>query len=175
MRLSQEPIFSAADIKARVTELGAEISRDYAGRPLTIVAVLKGAAAFSSDLMRAIDMEHKIEYVRARSYAGTQSTGHVEWLHLPEKDLLGRHVLVAEDILDTGRTLHDLQGKLGAMGVASVSICALLDKPSRRILPIAAQYVGFTIEDQFVVGYGLDHNERYRHLDAIYGLEVATD
>lgn len=171
MRLSREPLFSADAIRARVAELGVEITRDYAGRPLLLVAVLKGAALFSSDLMRAITLEHTIEYVRARSYAGTESTGSVEWLHLPEKELTGRHVLVTEDILDTGRTLHALSGKLHELGAASVEICALLDKPSRRVLPVQARYVGFTIEDRFVVGYGLDHDERYRHLDAIYCLE----
>lgn len=171
MRLSQEPLFTADAIRARVAELGADITRDYAGRSLSLVVVLKGAALFSSDLMRAIKLEHTIEYVRARSYAGTQSTGSVEWLHLPEEELAGRHVLVTEDILDTGRTLHALSEKLHALGAASVEICALLDKPSRRILPVQAKYVGFTIEDRFVVGYGLDHDERYRHLDAIYCLE----
>jgi len=171
MRLSQEPLLSAEAIRARVEKLGAEISRDYAGRALSLVAVLKGAALFSSDLMRAIHLEHTIEYVRACSYAGAQSTGAVEWLHLPEKELAGRHVLVIEDILDTGRTLRALSEKLHALGTASVEICALLDKPSRRILPVEARYTGFTIEDRFVVGYGLDHDERYRHLDAIYCLE----
>lgn len=165
------PLLSTFDIAEHIADLGKRIARDYAGRKLMLLAVLKGAAPFATDLMRAIPIEHTIEFVRVRSYQGTESTGHVEFVYLPERSIAGHDVLILDDILDTGRTLHALREKLQTLGAASVAICTLLDKPARRVIPIEADYAGFTIADLFVVGYGLDHEDRYRHLDAIYYLE----
>ena len=171
MRLSSEPLISAAAIRERVGELGATITRDFAGHAPLVLTVLKGAVPFSADLMRAIHLELTMEYVRAQSYVGTASTGKVDFHFFPDHALAGRDVLVVEDILDTGRTATALTARLEAAGVASVSVATLLDKPECRVVPISAYYVGFEIGPEFVVGYGLDHDERYRHLDAVYTVE----
>ncbi|MBM3290901.1 MAG: hypoxanthine phosphoribosyltransferase, partial [Candidatus Hydrogenedentes bacterium] len=133
--------------------------------------VLKGGLLFAADLVRAIGVPLTIDYVRAKSYDGDRSQGHVELKVLPEQPLEGKHVLFVEDILDTGRTTAAVLDIARAANAASVALCALLDKPSRRTAPVCADYVGFTIGDDFVVGYGLDYNERYRELPAVYSLE----
>ena len=171
MRLSEEPLISADTIQARVRELGARIAEDYAGRELLVVVVLKGGLLFAADLVRAIAAPLSIEYVRAKSYDGDRSQGHVELKVLPEQPLAGRHVLFVEDILDTGRTTAAVLDLAQRAGAASIALCALLDKPSRRVTSVRADYVGFTIDDRFVVGYGLDYNERHRELPAIHTLE----
>jgi hypoxanthine phosphoribosyltransferase len=168
MRLSDKPLITAEAIRKRVNELGAAITRDFAGHTPLMLTVLKGAAPFSADLMRAIHLELTLEYVRAQSYAGAESTGTVEFHFFPDHALAGRDVVVVEDILDTGRTATALTARLKEAGVASVSVATLLDKPECRVVPIEANYVGFEIGPEFVVGYGLDHDEQYRHLDAVY-------
>jgi hypoxanthine phosphoribosyltransferase len=171
MRLNPEPLIAEAEIQARIAALAAEVSRDYAGRAPVLVGVLKGALHLTSDLARAMECPVEIEFIRASSYSGTASRNCVEISGADLACLAGRHVLVVEDILDTGQTLTRLNAYLESLGLASLRILTLLDKPSRRVAPVTADYVGFVIEDHFVVGYGLDYNERYRELRAIHLLE----
>jgi hypoxanthine phosphoribosyltransferase len=173
MRLSAAPLLSPDRIQARVDALGAQIRHDYGGRDLVVLAVLKGALFFTADLVRAMAREVVVDCVRAQSYAGTASTGEVRFTLLPEVPLAGRHVLVVEDILDTGRTATALLERLAQEQPASLALCTLLDKPDRRVVPVRADYVGFTIPDHFVIGYGLDHDERHRELPGIWTLEPA--
>ncbi len=170
MRLSDRPLISADRIRQRVDELAEAIDADHPDCDIVLVTVLKGATVFAADLMRRLQGCACLEFVRARSYAGTESRGHVEVTLLPEKPLEGRHVLVIEDILDTGRTTHAVLERLGAQNPAKLRLCTFLDKPARRIMPVTADYVGFSIDNHFVVGYGLDYEEKYRQLPAIYTL-----
>jgi hypoxanthine phosphoribosyltransferase len=170
VRLNPAPLIARAQIDARIVELAAQINGDYAGRDLVVIVVLKGAMPFAADLIRALEGPLHVDFVRAKSYAGTDTTGEVRLSLLPEFALAARDVLVVEDILDTGHTATALLDRLGAQGPASLRLCTLLDKPARRRVPIAAHYAGFTIDDHFVVGYGLDLDERYRELPAIHTL-----
>jgi hypoxanthine phosphoribosyltransferase len=170
MWLSEEPLIRPEAIQKRVREIAEAVSRDYQGRELTLVVVLKGGTLFAADLMRALSIPVTIEYVRARSYDGNRSKGRVELTVLPERSLVGKEVLIVEDVLDTGRTTSAILAAIRAQAPASVRLCVLLDKPKGHSSEIAADYVGFTIDNCFVVGYGLDHNERYRQLPAIYVL-----
>lgn len=166
------PYFDADTIKEKIDHLGQIISAEYRDRPLTLLCCLKGASFFTVDLSRAIVIPHRIAFVRASSYGeGTVSSGEIRFGDLDEAELAGRDVLVVEDIIDTGRTAAALMGRLSAAQARSVRLCALLDKPSRREAPIIPDYAGFSIDDQFVVGYGLDHAEEYRHLPFIGVLE----
>lgn len=171
MRLSEQPLISAEAILARVRELGAQITADYAGRELMVIVVLKGGLLFAADLLRAIRVPLSLEYIRAKSYDGDHSKGNVELRVLPEQPLHGKHVLFVEDILDTGRTTAAIMDTAKDSGAASIRLCVLLDKPSHRTTPVQADYVGFTIDDHFVVGYGLDYNEHHRELPAIHVME----
>jgi len=158
-------LFGQAELAARVAELGAWISRDYAGRPLTVLCVLKGAALFAADLVRAIELPLQLEFLGVASYgSGTGSSGEVRITSDTGTPLHDRDVLVVEDIVDTGLTLRFLLQALRARGCRSVRVCALLDKPSRRVEPVEVDYRGFEVGDVFVVGYGLDHAERWRNL-----------
>lgn len=172
MRLSREPLIRSEAIQRRVAELAREISADFAGHELAVVVVLKGAMFFAADLTRQLRVPVEIEFVRARSYTGTDTVGTVELTLVPEQPLAGRNVLVVEDILDTGRTASAIIARLMAEGPARLSVCTLLDKPSRREVPVPGAYIGFTIDNHFVVGYGLDYEERYRHLPDIWILET---
>ncbi|GMV92075.1 MAG: hypoxanthine phosphoribosyltransferase [Candidatus Hydrogenedentota bacterium] len=172
MRRSSEPLIAETQIQAAVTRLAAEISERYRNcDTLVMVVVLKGGTIFASDLMRRISLPLAVEYIRAKSYDGIDSLGDVLLPVLPEQPLRGKSVLVIEDILDTGRTTSAIMKTLNEHDPASLELCVLLDKPSRRVVPVDAQYIGITIEDRFVVGYGLDHDERYRNLPEIYTLE----
>jgi hypoxanthine phosphoribosyltransferase len=172
MRLSDHPVISETRIREAVERIAREISERHRGcKDLILVVVLKGGTLFAADLMRQIDLPLAVEYIRAKSYAGTNSRGDVLLPVLPEQPLRGKTLLVIEDILDTGRTTSAIMKTLQEHAPKSLELCVLLDKPARRIVPVEAQYVGFTIEDRFVVGYGLDHDERYRQLPAIYTLE----
>lgn len=154
-------------LRARVSQLGKEISRDYEGRPLLLVGILKGAAIFLADLVRAIESPVDYDFVALSSYGDkTLSSGEVHVLKDLDADVDGRDVLIVEDIVDTGWTLRlsYLGDRLRSRKAASVKVCALLDKPSRREVDVAVDYCGFVIEDQFVVGYGLDWAGRYRNL-----------
>jgi hypoxanthine phosphoribosyltransferase len=162
-------LISDVAIAQRTRELAAEIRRDYADAgQLHMVSVLKGAFMFLADLVRAIDMPVTLDFMALSSYAnGTTSSGEVRLLKDLDSALEGRHVLIVEDIVDTGLTLQYLQDILAARGPRSVRTACLLSKPSRRRVDVRVEYIGFTIEDHFVVGYGLDLDERYRNLPHI--------
>jgi hypoxanthine phosphoribosyltransferase len=171
MRLSDNPVISATRIEKRVAELAKEISCEYKGRKIVLIVVLKGAVLFAADLVRKIEIPLEIEFLRAKSYDCDKSTGNVGFTVYPEIDLAGRDVLVVEDILDTGRTASATLERIRRANPASVALCVLLDKPIRRIVPVTPDYVGFEVDDLFVVGYGLDYNERWRGLSEIYVAE----
>ncbi|MBW7866061.1 MAG: hypoxanthine phosphoribosyltransferase [Candidatus Hydrogenedentes bacterium] len=171
MRLNPEPLISPERIAARVGEMAAQIRADYAGRRPLLLCVLKGAAFFTADLARALAMDTDLEFVRARSYVGTRSGGEVSLSRMDDLKITGRHVLLIEDIVDTGRTLSRLCGRLRDCEPASLALVTLLDKPGRREVPMRADYTGFEIGNQFVVGYGLDYEEQYRQLPGVYLLE----
>ncbi|MEA2538112.1 MAG: hypoxanthine phosphoribosyltransferase [Chloroflexota bacterium] len=161
-----EVLVSEEAIQNRVRELGQQISDDYRGRDLTLVSVLKGSLPFMADLMRAIDVPVRIDLMEVSSYGGTatESSGLVRILKDLSSSIAGNDVLLVEDIIDTGLTLNYLIRYLRGKNPASLRICTLLDKPARRLVDIPVDYTGFTIEDRFVVGYGLDYGELYRNL-----------
>lgn len=155
-------------IQARIAELGRQITEDYKGEDLVIIGVLKGAMPFMSDLVRHIDMPLVMDYVATSSYAGgTTSSGVVRFQKDVEEPLEGRSVIIVEDIVDTGFTLHYLSKIFKLRGPKSLEICTLVDKPARRKTDVAPKYVGFTIPDRFILGYGMDYEESYRNLDFI--------
>ena len=159
-------------IAARVLEMGRQIAGDYVGREPHLVGVLKGACTFMTDLSRTIDLPLTLDYIAVSSYgAATKSTGEVQLVKDLDRGLDGRDLLVVEDIVDTGLTLNYLLKVLKARGPRSIKVAALLSKPARRLVETPVDYVGFTIEDHFVVGYGLDYNEKYRNLRdiVVYG------
>ncbi len=164
-----EVLITEAQVRAKVAEMAADLSRDYAGRDLTLVSVLKGSLPFMADLMRAISIPVQIDLMEVSSYGGTstETSGLVRILKDLSSSVEGRDVLIVEDIIDTGLTLNYLQRYLRGKNPASLRICALLDKPARRLAPIEIDYRGFTIPDRFVVGYGLDYGEFYRNLPYI--------
>jgi hypoxanthine phosphoribosyltransferase len=157
-------LVSEEQIQARVVELGRRISEDYQGHELLLIGLLRGAIVFLSDLMRAIDTPVRLDFIGISSYGANTESGAVRLVMDLETDIAGRHVLVVEDIVDTGKTLSYLVENLKARQPASLRVCALLDKPDRRQVPIQVDYVGFEIPDKFVVGYGLDFAEGYRNL-----------
>ncbi|HYE23759.1 MAG TPA: hypoxanthine phosphoribosyltransferase [Clostridia bacterium] len=158
-------LFTRQQIAARVAELGAQITRDFAGEPVTLIGVLKGAAIFLSDLSRNIDLDATFDFISVSSYGNEkQNSGEVKMVKDVDQSMEGKNVILVEDILDTGLTLSYLKKILEAHKPKSLRIAALLDKSARRIQPIHAEYVGFEIPDEFVVGYGMDYAERYRNL-----------
>ncbi len=159
-------LVSEEALKAKVTELGAQISRDYAGKQLLLVSILKGGVVFMADLMRAVTIPCAIDFMVVSSYGGsnTMSTGLVKIIKDLDSDLSGKDVLIVEDILDTGITLSHLMPMLKMRNPNSVRLCTILSKPSRRQAQIEPDYLGFEVPDEFVVGYGLDYNEKYRNL-----------
>ncbi len=161
-------MFSTEQIAARVRELGAEITRDYAGRNLVLVCVLKGSFVFAADLARAIDLPLRIDFLGVRSYGeGTESSGVVQITQDLSRPIEHEDVLLVEDIVDTGLTIAHLIDLLRTRAPSSVKVCSLLHKPARSRVQVDVHYLGFTIEDRFVVGYGLDIAERYRNLPYI--------
>lgn len=163
-----EPLISGDAIQNRIRELGAEISRDYAGLNPLLIGVLKGACTFLSDLMRAIDIPLAVEFMAISSYgSATRTSGEVRIMKDLDVPIEGRHILVVEDIVDTGLTLSYLLANLKSRGAVSVKLVALLDKWERREREVQIDYLGFKIPDAFVVGYGLDFAERYRNLPYI--------
>jgi hypoxanthine phosphoribosyltransferase len=156
-------------IRAKVAELGRRLSADYSGRPLTLVSVLKGSMPFMADLMRTMTVPVQIDLMEVSSYGGatTETSGLVRILKDLSSSIEGKDVLIVEDIIDTGLTLNYLLRYLRGKNPKSLRICALLDKPARRLVEIPIDYIGFTIPDQFVVGYGLDYGEYYRNLPFI--------
>jgi hypoxanthine phosphoribosyltransferase len=156
-------------LQARIYELGLQISRDYAGQRPLLVCVLKGGVMFLSDLSRTLSIPHELDFMAISSYGGmrVESSGVVRILMDLNANIEGRHVLIVEDIIDTGRTLHYISDNLNVRAPASLKICTLLNKPERREVAIKLDYVGFDIPNEFVVGYGLDFDELYRNLPYI--------
>jgi hypoxanthine phosphoribosyltransferase len=152
-------------LRSRIVELGEEISKDYAGRDLLLVGVLKGAVFFMADLMRHLDVPCEIDFMAISSYGtATDSSGVVRILKDLDINIEARHVLIVEDIIDSGLTLSYLMRNLEARGPATLEVCALMTKPERRQIDVPVRYVGFEIPNEFVIGYGLDFAERYRNL-----------
>jgi hypoxanthine phosphoribosyltransferase len=170
-------LLTQAQIRARVRQLGRSITRHYQGkrpngRPPVFLGVMNGALFFLGDLLRAVDLDHvEISCVRLASYAGTKSTGNLRGLDALGDSIAGRHILIVDDILDTGRTLSALAARLKKLGAADVKICVLLEKRRRHEIPVKPDWTGFKIADRFVVGYGLDYDGRYRTLKQIRVLE----
>ena len=166
-----EVLIDEERLRARVAELGEEISADYASREPLLVGVLKGAVFFLSDLMRSIEVPCEVDFMAVASYgSSTQSSGVVRILKDLDAAIEGRDVLIVEDIVDSGLTLSYLLRNLQARGPASLEVCALLTKPERREVDLPTRYVGFEIPDKFAIGYGLDHAERYRNLPYVAAL-----
>lgn len=176
-------LFSEEQLEQRVCELAAQIDRDYAGKEPLLVSVLRGSFVFMADLVRHITLPCTVDFMAVSSYgSGTTSSGQVKIIKDLSEQIEGKDVIVVEDILDSGNTLHYLFQLLQARHPASIKLATLLDKPSRRTKPIAADYVGFEVPDEFVVGYGLDYDELYRNLPYIgvlkprvYGKNLISD
>ncbi len=161
-------LVSEEQLKAKVAELGAQISRDYAGKNLVLVSILKGSVVFMADLMRSVTIPCSVDFMAVSSYGNqTTTTGAVKINKDLNQDIEGRDIILVEDILDSGVTLHYLKDYLSVRRPASITIATLLDKPARRKAPIHAAYAGFEVPDAFVVGYGLDYAEKYRNLPYI--------
>jgi hypoxanthine phosphoribosyltransferase len=169
-------LFSEEQIQSRVADLGRAIARDYAGRSPVLVTMLKGAVVFLADLFRAIDLPVRVDFMSISSYGSDSeaSGGVVRILKDLDQDIGREDVIVVEDIIDTGLTISYLLATLRARQPASLEVCALLDKTVRRILPVEIKYRGFECPDRFVVGYGLDHGERYRNLPLIVAVDDQT-
>ena len=166
--LKEELLLTREQIAARVQEMGRQITEDFRGRDLTVICILKGAVVFFVDLVREIDLPMSMDFMAISSYgSATKSSGVVRILKDLDHAIAGRHVIIVEDIVDTGKTLAFLKENLLARGAASLKICTLLDKPERRQVEIEADYFGFVIPNEFVVGYGLDYAEKYRNLPEI--------
>ena len=164
----QEVLFSQQQLEERVDQIAQEITRDYAGKEIVLISVLRGSFVFMADLCRRIDLPCTIDFMSVSSYgSGTSSTGQVQITKDLSGDISGKHILVVEDILDSGNTLSYLLKLLEQRKPASIRLCTLLDKPERRVKPVEVHYSGFTIPDAFVVGYGLDYTEHYRNLPYI--------
>jgi hypoxanthine phosphoribosyltransferase len=164
-------LVSEEDLQRRVAELAAEVSRDYDGRPPLLVAILKGAVPFLADLMRHLSIDCELDFMAVSSYgSSTDSSGVVRILKDLDAPIAGRDVLIVEDIIDSGLTLHYLLRNLQARGPKSIEVCALLTKPERRRVDLPVRYVGFEIPNRFAIGYGLDHEEQYRNLSYVAAL-----
>lgn len=161
-------LYSAEQIQARVAELAAAISQDYAGKEILVIGILKGAFVFCADLLRQISVPAQVDFMAVSSYGqSTESSGVIKILKDLDMTVEGRHVLLVEDIVDSGLTLKYLIQYLEHHRPASVKVCVLLDKPERRKTDVPVEYRGFTIPDEFIVGYGIDYAENYRHLSYI--------
>ena len=164
----QRVLFTQERLKSRVAEIAREIERDYEGREIMLISVLRGSFIFMADLCREIQLPCTLDFMSVSSYGtGTSSSGQVQITKDLSEDITGRHILVVEDILDSGNTLNYLLRILENRHPASIRLCALLDKPERRVKPVELHFRGFTVPDDFVVGYGLDYAEKYRNLPYI--------
>jgi hypoxanthine phosphoribosyltransferase len=171
-----EVLVSSEDLARRVQELGAEISRDYEGRDLVMVGVLKGAVVFIADLMRHLTVPCELDFMAVTSYgSSTDSSGVVRILKDLDASIEGRDVLIVEDIIDSGLTLQYLIRNLRVRSPRSLEVCALLTKPERRRVDLPTRYVGFEIPNRFAIGYGLDHAQKYRNLDFVAVLEDGSE
>ncbi len=170
----KEILIPQAKIQKRISQLAKQISADYTGKVPLIVGILKGAVFFVSDLLRNLSIPVKLDFMSVSSYSGTETTGEVKILKDLDIPIMGEHVIVVEDIVDTGLTIARLLEILEARHPASLRVCALLDKPSRRRVEVPLHYVGFEIPDRFVVGYGLDYNQMFRNLPYIGVLDIES-
>ncbi len=169
---SKEILIPRTEILRRVREIGDEISRDYAGEEILAIGVLKGAFIFMADLIRALSIPCQTDFMRAASYgAGSESSGKIVITKDIEIPIDGRNILIVEDIVDTGLTLRHIVDTLKSRNPKSIKVCTFLDKRKRRKVPLEADYVGFTMDDGFIVGYGLDFNEQYRSLPDLYVIQ----
>jgi hypoxanthine phosphoribosyltransferase len=167
-----EVLVGAEELQQRVRELAAQVSRDYEGRDLVLVGVLKGAVFFVADLMRSLEVPCELDFMAVTSYgSATDSSGVVRILKDLDSSIEGREVLIVEDIIDSGLTLHYLIRNLRARNPASLEVCALLTKPERRRVDLPIRYVGFEIPNRFAIGYGLDYDQRFRNLDYVAALD----
>ncbi|MCM1173437.1 MAG: hypoxanthine phosphoribosyltransferase [Blautia sp.] len=163
-----EVLLSEEEVNARIRQIGEQISRDYEGKSVHLICILKGASFFTCELAKRITVPVSLDFMSVSSYgASSESSGVVKIVKDLDEPLEGKHVLVVEDIVDTGRTLHYLLSLMRNRGAADVKLCALLDKPDRRVVDVKADYTGFQIPDEFVVGYGLDYAQRHRNLPYI--------
>ncbi|MDE7276789.1 MAG: hypoxanthine phosphoribosyltransferase [Lachnospiraceae bacterium] len=163
-----EVLLSEEEVNARIRQIGEQISRDYEGKELHLICILKGASFFTCELAKRITVPVSLDFMSVSSYgASSESSGVVKIVKDLDEPLEGKHVLVVEDIVDTGRTLDYLLSLMRSRGAEDVKLCALLDKPDRRVVDVKADYTGFQIPDEFVVGYGLDYAQRYRNLPYI--------
>lgn len=168
-------LISEDEIRARISEVAAEISRDYEGKDLLVIGILKGCIHFFSDLTREIDLPITMDFMAISSYgAGTTSSGEIKMLKDLDKPISGKNIMIVEDIIDSGNTLSYLVRLLGSRHPKSITICTLLDKPSRRKVELVPDYSCFEIPDEFVVGYGLDYDEIYRNEKEIYVLSPSV-
>jgi hypoxanthine phosphoribosyltransferase len=163
-------LISERRIRRRVHELGTQITSDYEGKDIVLLGILNGSVCFLADLMRQISLPLQLQFIRLSSYRGTQA-GEIEVSGNLSFDVSGKHVLVVEDIVDTGATVEFITNRISDLGAESVRVCTLLDKPSRRVRPSEIEYTGFEIPDAFVVGYGLDYDGFYRNLPNVVILE----
>jgi hypoxanthine phosphoribosyltransferase len=163
-----EILISRQEIKKTIAKLAEQLRKDYEGKNPILISVLKGSAVFFADLIRELNIPLQIEFMQVSSYgSGTESSGKIKVVQRLRTDIKDRHVLVVEDIVDTGNTLSYLLKYLSRKKPASLKLCALTDKPSRRKVPVKIDYLGFTVPDKFIVGYGIDFNEEYRYLPDI--------
>jgi len=170
---SKTRVLSKEELDTRISELGAKITQDYAGKELVLLGVLNGAFIFLADLCRTIDLDLEVDFIRVASYGNkTHSSGTIRLTKPTELDLSGKHIILVEDIVDTGNTMAWLVNHFSEMGAASVKICTLIDKNERREVDIVSNYVGFSLDRGYLVGFGLDHAERYRNLPEIFSLDV---
>lgn len=166
--MTEEILITKEQLEEKVSELGAQISKDYAGKPMLLVGILKGSVPFMADLMRHIDGDVEIDFMAVSSYGGsTSSSGVVRIIKDLDHDIAGKNVIIVEDIVDSGLTLSYLKAHLLGRNPASLKICTILDKPARRQVDFAPDYCGFQVEDKFIVGYGLDYDQKYRQLPYI--------
>ena len=172
MTMNPQLLFSRQQIDARITELTDEMRIEYTNKKPLLLGILKGSVIFLSDIIRKLDIPLEIDFVRLSSYgAGITSSGNVQLILDTTIPVAGRHVLIIEDIVDTGLTISFLFNYLKSKNPASLKLCALLDKTSRRKVPVHIDYLGFTVPDIFIVGYGIDYNEQFRHLPDICYIE----
>ncbi len=160
-----EMMYSEYQVSERIRQLGQEISKDYEGKEVTLICILKGATFFACELAKRIKVPVQIEFMRCSSYGNeTESSGVVKIIQDLDHPIRDKHIIIVEDIIDTGRTMHYLLDVLNQRGPASLKLCALLDKPDRRVADVSLDYTGFVIPDKFIVGYGLDYAQKYRNL-----------
>lgn len=166
------PMISQKEIAQKVKETGQQISLDYENKELILIGILKGSFIFLADLTRVINIDHKVDLVGISSYSGTSTTGIIKFTKKPDLELKGKDILIVEDIVDTGRTLSALLRFLKTYEPRSIKVCTLIDKSERRDVPVEVDYACFHLDEGFIVGYGLDYDQKYRNLPAIFDLKL---